>query len=91
MLIRFTLFYIFHPINFRFDRQLHSFYRYHRDTNLISYFMIITFVTFVDIDECASGPCLNGGTCVDEIDSYTCNCQPGYNGTNCENGKYVLV
>ena len=33
----------------------------------------------VDVDECASAPCQNGGICtevvVDGIDSYTCDCQ----------------
>ena len=27
-----------------------------------------------DIDECLSSPCLNGGSCMDAIASYTCNC-----------------
>ena len=40
-----------------------------------------------DIDECASSPCQNGGTCVDEINSYICECHPGCTGANCETGK----
>lgn len=40
-----------------------------------------------DIDECASTPCLNGGTCLDGINQYTCRCPPGYDGDNCENSK----
>ena len=40
-----------------------------------------------DIDECASNPCQNGGTCNDNINSYTCSCIPGYTGNNCEIGK----
>ena len=47
-----------------------------------------------DIDECASNPCQNGGTCNDNINSYTCSCIPGYTGNNCEIGKnlksYIL-
>lgn len=39
-----------------------------------------------DINECDSGPCLNGGTCVDGAYSYTCQCPPDVYGTNCENG-----
>ena len=34
----------------------------------------------VNIDECASYPCSNGGTCVDGIYSYACVCPAGYRG-----------
>ncbi|CAH1782710.1 unnamed protein product [Owenia fusiformis] len=37
-----------------------------------------------DIDECASSPCLNGGTCVDGVNGYTCGCIPGYEGLHCD-------
>ncbi|KAK2169632.1 hypothetical protein LSH36_8g06022 [Paralvinella palmiformis] len=38
----------------------------------------------VEINECASQPCLNNGLCVDEINNYKCNCPEGYSGFNCE-------
>ena len=41
---------------------------------------------FVDVDECASNPCKNGGVCNDGIDAYTCKCIPGYEGKDCEIG-----
>jgi hypothetical protein len=37
-----------------------------------------------NIDECAESPCLNEATCVDGINNYTCACQPGYTGRNCQ-------
>ncbi|XP_066282461.1 uncharacterized protein [Branchiostoma lanceolatum] len=37
-----------------------------------------------EIDECASNPCLNNGTCSDGVNSYTCVCRPGFTGTRCE-------
>ena len=43
----------------------------------------------VDVDECASSPCQNGGTCLDQINSYSCSCVAGYTGSNCESGKYT--
>ena len=37
----------------------------------------------VDIDDCADQPCLNGGTCSDGLNNYTCVCADGYTGKNC--------
>ena len=45
----------------------------------------------VDIDECASNPCQNAGTCTDAVDGYTCGCVAGYNGDNCETGMSTYV
>nr|XP_020465574.1 sushi, nidogen and EGF-like domain-containing protein 1 isoform X2 [Monopterus albus] len=38
----------------------------------------------IDVDECASYPCQNGGTCKDLINSFVCHCPPGYSGILCE-------
>ncbi|CAG9567385.1 unnamed protein product [Danaus chrysippus] len=36
-------------------------------------------------DECALGPrCLNGGTCIDGVDNFTCSCPPRLTGSLCE-------
>ena len=43
---------------------------------------------FTDIDECLSNPCLNGGTCTDQVNGYNCSCLPGSVGVNCETGKF---
>ena len=39
---------------------------------------------FVDVDECASSPCQNGGTCTDDVNGYKCVCVEGYTDDNCE-------
>ncbi|XP_013856801.1 coagulation factor X, partial [Austrofundulus limnaeus] len=39
---------------------------------------------YVDGDACKSNPCAHGGQCKDGIGSYTCYCQEGYKGFNCE-------
>uniref|UniRef100_A0A3P8TUL4 Sushi, nidogen and EGF-like domain-containing protein 1 n=1 Tax=Amphiprion percula TaxID=161767 RepID=A0A3P8TUL4_AMPPE len=38
----------------------------------------------IDVDECASSPCQNGGTCEDQINGFICRCPPGYTGIHCE-------
>ncbi|MCJ8729669.1 hypothetical protein PDJAM_G00109160 [Pangasius djambal] len=38
----------------------------------------------IDIDECSSYPCQNGGTCTDGVNSFTCHCPPGFTGSLCE-------
>ena len=45
---------------------------------------------FADVDECSSSPCQNGGTCIDAVNSYTCDCVDGWTGTNCEASKIYL-
>ena len=47
---------------------------------------LITFI-FSDIDECVSAPCQNGGTCTDQVNSYVCQCAPGYTDLQCQTGK----
>ena len=37
-----------------------------------------------EVDECASAPCLHGGSCLDGVGSYRCVCAPGYGGTSCQ-------
>jgi len=51
---------------------------------------VINFVYSADIDECASNPCQNGGTCVDNVNGFTCACVSGYDGTSCETGRIQL-
>ena len=41
----------------------------------------------VDVNECNSNPCKNGGTCTDRVNEYTCKCRPGYSGSNCKTSK----
>lgn len=35
-------------------------------------------------DRCSSGPCLNGGTCVDLGQDFTCLCPQGWSGLSCD-------
>ncbi|XP_053395419.1 E-selectin-like [Mercenaria mercenaria] len=36
-----------------------------------------------DIDDCSPNPCLNGGSCIDGINEYTCACAAGFTGEKC--------
>ncbi|XP_051892977.1 protein crumbs homolog 1-like [Pristis pectinata] len=38
----------------------------------------------VNIDECESGPCMNGGTCEDQTNGFQCHCAPGFTGVTCQ-------
>ncbi|GFO32382.1 fibropellin-1, partial [Plakobranchus ocellatus] len=37
-----------------------------------------------NVDDCVGDPCVNGGTCLDKVKGYICNCLPAYRGPNCE-------
>uniref|UniRef100_A0A1A8IH13 Delta-like protein n=1 Tax=Nothobranchius kuhntae TaxID=321403 RepID=A0A1A8IH13_NOTKU len=37
-----------------------------------------------NVNDCASSPCKNGGTCIDGINSFECVCPDGWEGTICE-------
>ncbi|XP_053072046.1 sushi, nidogen and EGF-like domain-containing protein 1 isoform X3 [Acinonyx jubatus] len=38
----------------------------------------------LDVNECASHPCQNGGTCTHGINSFSCRCPAGFGGPTCE-------
>ena len=37
----------------------------------------------MEIDECESNPCQNGGTCMDLLNDYNCSCTDDYTGKDC--------
>ncbi|KXJ18031.1 Fibropellin-1 [Exaiptasia diaphana] len=50
---------------------------------------ILIYKQQIDVDECADGPCKNGAKCIDGVNSYKCECAPGFNGKNCETNDCV--
>ena len=87
----------YHSIQYQYHAMAYHIILYHTVTTpnhaiqLISSLLsnhCLTILSFLDIDECASKPCLNGGKCVDGINSFTCKCAPGFMGKNCEKSKF---
>lgn len=44
-----------------------------------------------DIDECSGGPCEHGGTCIDLVGGFRCECPPEWTGDVCDIGKCHCV
>jgi len=44
-----------------------------------------------DIDNCASSPCANGGTCTDGVNDFTCTCAAGFQGKTCLLSKSLYM
>ena len=53
--------------------------------------LTLAFDIFVDVDECASNPCVNSGTCNDGFNIFTCACAAGFMGGACEQSKIVFL
>ncbi len=45
------------------------------------------YFSVADIDDCVNHTCSNGGSCVDGVNSYSCNCLVGFTGDHCETGN----
>ena len=39
------------------------------------------------MDDCSASACMNGGTCIDRVNNYTCLCPSGFTGSNCDIGE----
>ena len=42
-----------------------------------------------DINNCEPNPCQNDGTCTDGVDTYTCSCVTGFEGSECQTSKLL--
>ena len=48
------------------------------------------YYLILDPDDCQPNPCQNDGTCTDGLHSYTCACELGWAGTDCDISKRFL-
>ena len=60
-------------------------------TQCTTLFIAYAYDNVSDINDCAGNPCLNGGSCNDGVNSYSCDCAYGYTGDNCETGEVCSV
>ena len=49
------------------------------------------FHSIADIDDCVNHTCEHGGSCVDGVNDYSCNCLAGYTGHRCEIGNTFIT
>ena len=43
------------------------------------------------MDDCVNHTCKSGGSCVDGVNNYSCNCLEGFTGDRCETGGYFSL
>lgn len=44
-----------------------------------------------NINECLSNPCLNGGTCVDGVNTFSCECTSSWTGSHCQISQQGMI
>ncbi len=53
-------------------------------------YLLFDYNFIMDGSKCVPNPCLNGGTCIDQITSYKCSCTSGWGGKQCNNANKNL-
>ena len=57
--------------------------------SLIYFYSIVFCFCISDINECLSNPCANGQCTQPLPNFYTCLCDSGWQGLNCDQGKFI--
>ena len=65
-------------------------YTYFTGDNLLHRMLTQLLNVLVDIDECASNPCMNDAACADGVDLFTCTCAAEFTGAICDVGKIIF-
>ena len=56
---------------------------------LDKYTYILLWTVISDVKRCSDAECLNNGNCTDMDVGYTCSCEDGFTGWNCETGMLI--
>ena len=51
----------------------------------------LSWIAFADIDDCQNIVCQNGGSCVDDVAAFRCQCTVGHFGQFCEAGLFGTI
>ena len=58
---------------------------------LYSSFMFLIHIYIIVVNDCASSPCQNGGECVDEYLTFSCNCVgTSHTGNQCQEPIQIM-
>ncbi|XP_047213680.1 coagulation factor X-like isoform X2 [Girardinichthys multiradiatus] len=56
-----------------------------------SYRTDIFWSVYIDGDQCAENPCMNGAMCSDSVGGYDCVCKSGFTGVHCEKDETLCT
>lgn len=60
-----------------------AFYFPKRRVNMCAFHTFLGNSCEIEVNECLSQPCRNGGSCIDELNSFSCRCPLGVTGILC--------
>lgn len=66
---------------------INTFFKFLNKSFCFHVYPSLIYVPSTDINDCANRTCQNGGSCVDGVNRYSCNCLAGFTGDHCETSR----